>query len=86
MIGAFLFDRKQNMQRKKLKVQIRAFGFYSKFDIEAEDSIQSVENAILDKIGEKSIVWESNEFYDNRKCFITYEEVKDGSRQLGDVR
>ena len=86
MIGAFLFGRKDNMQRKKLKIQIRAFGFYAKFDIEAEDSTQGVENAILDKIGEKCIVWEEGEFYDKRKCFITYEEVKDGSRQLGDVR
>ena len=74
------------MQRKKLKIQIRAFGYFAKFDIEAEDSVQGVENAILDKIGENSIVWEQNEFYDNRKCFITYEEVKDGSGQLGVVR
>ena len=33
-----------------------------KFDIEAEDSTQGVENPILDKIGEKCIVWEEDEF------------------------
>ena len=86
MIGAFLFGRKENMVRKKFHVRIRAFGYVSNFDLEAIDSIEGVEKGILDKIGEKCIVWEEDEFYDKRKCFITYEEVKDGSRQLGDVR
>ena len=27
-----------------------------------------------------------NGFYDNRKCYLTYEEVTDGSRQHGVVR
>ena len=63
------------MLRKKMKIRIRAFGFKTDFGIEAEDSIQGVEKAILDKIGEKSIVWEADEFYDKRKCYLTYEEV-----------
>jgi hypothetical protein len=74
------------MQRKKFKVRIRAFGFISDIDIEAEDSCESVEKAVLDKIGEKSIVWEANDFYDVRKCYITYEEVNNGSGQHGVVR
>ena len=74
------------MQRKKFKVKIRAFGYISDFDIEAEDSIESVEQAVLDKLGEKCIVWEANGFFDNRKCYLTYEEVNDGSRQHGVVR
>jgi len=74
------------MQRKKLKIQIRAFGYYSKFDIEAEDSIQGVEQAVLDKIGQNDIVWEHHDFLDNRKCLITYEEVNNGSGQHGIVR
>jgi hypothetical protein len=75
LIGAFLFGRKKNMQRKKFKIQIKAFGHVTSFDIEAEDSTESVEKAILDKIGEKAIVWEVNDFLDNRKCYLTYEEV-----------
>jgi len=86
LIGAFLFGRKDDMQRKKFKVRIRAFGFISDIDIEAEDSCESVEKAVLDKIGEKSIVWEANDFYDVRKCYITYEEVNNGSGQHGVVR
>ena len=86
MIGAFLFGRKENMVRKKFHVRIRAFGYVSNFDLEAIDSIEGIENAILDKIGEKSIVWEANDFFDIRKCYITYEEVKNGSGQHGIVR
>ena len=71
---------------KKFLVNIWAYDHHGRFEVDSEDNPQSLENAILDKIGEKSIVWESDEFYDNRKCFITYEEVKDGSRQLGAVR
>ena len=74
------------MHRKKFKIRIRAYGFKSDFEIEADDSIESVESAILDKIGEKSIVWEANDFFDIRKCYITYEEVKNGSGQLGVIR
>ena len=74
------------MQRKKFRIKIRAYGYVSEFDIEAEDSIESVENAVLDKIGKNDIVWEADGFYDNRKCYLTYEEVNNGSRQHGVVR
>ena len=74
------------MQRKKFRIKIRAYGYVSEFDIEAEDSIESVENAVLDKIGKNDIVWEHYDFFDNRKCYLTYEEVNDGSGQHGVVR
>ena len=74
------------MHRKKFRIRIRAYGFKSDFEIEADDSIESVENAILDKIGENGIVWEADSFYDNRKCYLTYEEVNNGSGQHGVVR
>ena len=49
----------------------------------AEDTAESVENAILDKLGEKSIKWEylGNNYSDeiNR---ITYEEVIDDTRPI----
>ena len=74
------------MERKEFKIRIRAFGHVTDFTVMANDSIESVEDAILDKIGEKSIVWEANDFFDNRKCYITYEEVKNGSEPHGVVR
>jgi len=74
------------MHRKKFRIQIRAYGYKADFSIESFDSIESVESAVLDKIGENAIVWEADSFYDNRKCYLTYEEVNDGSRQHGVVR
>jgi hypothetical protein len=42
----------------------------------SEDDPQSLENAILDKLGENSIKWEYLGIsYDNRVNRITYEEV-----------
>lgn len=48
------------------------------FNIEAEDSAESIEQAILDKIGKKGILLEdSNRMFSKSKCWITYEEVVD---------
>ena len=64
---------------KKITVKIWAYDHYSSFDVEADDNPESIENSILDKIGEKSIKWESTGMFGptNR---ITYEEVVDGTR------
>ena len=44
---------------KKTLINIWAYDYHAKFNIEhADDTAESVENAILDKLGEKSIVWE----------------------------
>ena len=66
---------------KKFLVKIWAYDHYASFEIEAEDNAISIEKSILDKIGEKSIVWESTGMYGplNR---ITYEEVVDGTRAV----
>ena len=66
---------------KKFTVKIWAYDHYASFDVEAEDNAESIENSILDKIGEKSINWESTGMYSplNR---ITYEEVVDGTRPV----
>ena len=63
----------------KFTVKIWAYDHYASFDVEAEDNAESIENSILDKIGEKSIKWESTGMFGptNR---ITYEEVVDGTR------
>ena len=62
---------------KKFLVKIWAYNHYASFEVEAEDNAESIEKSILDKIGEKSINWESTGMYGptNR---ITYEEVVDG--------
>ena len=69
---------------KKTLINIWAYSHHAKFEIEhAEDTAISVENAILDKLGEKSIKWEylGNNYSDeiNR---ITYEEVIDDTRPI----
>ena len=68
---------------KKLLINIWAYNYHAKFKILAEDNPKSVEQSILDKIGEKSITWEylGNNYSDeiNR---ITYEEVIDDTRPI----
>ena len=63
----------------KFTVKIWAYDHYASFDVEAKDNAESIENSIIDKIGEKSIKWESTGMFGptNR---ITYEEVVDGTR------
>ena len=68
---------------KKFLVKIWAYDHTSTFEVEAEDNAESIENSILDKIGEKSISWEYlGNSYDNRTNRITYEEVIDGTRPV----
>jgi len=64
-------------------VKIWAYDHHASFDVEAEDNAQSIENSILDKIGEKSISWEYLGIsYDNKVNRITYEEVVDVTRPV----
>ena len=67
---------------KKFLVKIWAYDHYAKFEVEADDNAKSIENSILDKIGEKSIKWESTGMFANIPHRITYEEVVDGTRAL----
>jgi len=60
-------------------VNIWAYYHHAKFTVECEDDQISLEKAVLDKLGEKSIVWENLGIsYDNKINRITYEEVIDG--------
>ena len=66
---------------KKFLVQIWAYDYYAKFEVLAEDNRESIEHSILDKLGEKSIKWESTGmFRDIRR--ITYEEVSHDRRPV----
>ena len=67
---------------KKFTVKIWAYDHYASFDVEAEDNAESIEQSILDKIGEKSINWESAGMFKNTPNRITYEEVIDGTRPV----
>ena len=69
---------------KKTSINIWAYNYHAKFNIEHEaDTAESVEKAILDKLGENSIVWEHLEnSYNNEISRITYEEVNDDTRTI----
>jgi len=66
---------------KKFLVTINAHGHYSKFEVESADDPNSLEQSILDKLGENSIVWEKTGMFGplNR---ITYEEVVNDTRPI----
>ena len=67
---------------KKFLVQIWAYDYHAKFEILAEDNVDSIEKAILDKIGEKTIKREYMDAYNASSNRITYEEVIDGTRPI----
>ena len=63
----------------KILVNIWAYKHHAKFIVECEDNSASLEKAILDKLGEKSIVWENlGNSYSDKINRITYEEVING--------
>ena len=66
---------------RQFLVNIWAYDHHAKFTVSAEDNAESIEKAVLDKIGEKSIKWDSTGmFRDTRR--ITYEELIDGTRPV----
>jgi len=66
---------------KKFLVNIFAYDYHAKFEVLAEDNAESIEQAILDKVGEKSVKWEATGMYrDTRR--ITYEEVSNDRRPI----
>jgi hypothetical protein len=76
------FNNKNEKMRKFL-VKINAYQYHTEFEVMAEDNVESIENSILDKIGEKSVEWEYlGEMMDPKIKRITYEEVVDGTRAV----
>ena len=66
---------------KNFLVHIWAYDYHAKFEVLAEDNAESIEQAVLDKVGEKSVKWESTGmFRDTRR--ITYEEVSNDRRPI----
>ena len=67
---------------KKFLINIWAYDHHAKFEVLAEDNAESLEQSILDKLGEKSIKWESTGMFKNSPKRITYEEVTNDTRPI----
>ena len=67
---------------RQFLVNIWAYDHHAKFTVSAEDNAESIEKAVLDKIGEKSITWESTGMFRDMPRRITYEELVDGTRPV----
>ena len=67
---------------KDFKVKIIAYGYQTEFNIRAQDSVESIDQSIVDKLGENSVKWDESGFYDKGRKWITYEEVNDGTRPV----
>ena len=67
---------------RQFLVNIWAYDHHVKFKVSADDNPQSIEKAVLDKIGEKSITWESTGMFRDMPRRITYEELVDGTRPV----
>ena len=66
---------------RNFTVNIWAYDYHAKFDVLAEDNAESIEKAVLDKVGEKSVKWESSGMFKNARR-ITYEEVSHDRRPI----
>ena len=68
---------------RKFLVKIFAYHYGTEFEVLAEDNVESIENSIVDKLGEKGVNWEYlGEMNDPKINRITYEEVIDGTRPV----
>ena len=67
---------------KKFLIQIWAYDYHAKFEVLTEDNPKSIEQSILDKLGDKSIKWESTGMFRDMPRRITYEEVSNDRRPV----
>ena len=65
---------------KNFRVQIHHDGYYADFNLMAEDTKESVEKSILDKLGKNEVKLEKDGF--TRGKWITYEEVINDGRPI----
>ena len=66
---------------RQFLVNIWAYDHHAKFTVSAEDNAPSIEKAVLDKIGAKSIKWESTGMFSDARR-ITYEELVDVTKPV----
>ena len=67
---------------RQFLVNIWACDYHAKFEVLAEDNPKSIEHSILDKLGDKSIKWESTGMFRDMPRRITYEEVSNDRRPI----
>jgi len=67
---------------KKFLIHIWAYDYHAKFEVLSEDNAISLEESILDKLGDKSIKWESEGMFKDTPHRITYEEVINDRRPI----
>ena len=67
---------------KNFLVNIWAYDYHAKFTVLTEDNRESIEQAIIDKLGEKRIKWENMDSYNESSNRITYEEVINDRRPI----
>ena len=68
---------------RKFLVKINAYQYGTEFEVLAEDNVESIENSIVDKLGQKGVKWEYlGEMMDPKVKRITYEEGVDGTRPV----
>jgi len=67
---------------KNFRVTIHFNGYYADFNLMAEDSRESIEKSILDKLGQNAVKFEKNGFTSKKGKWITYEEVSNDRRPI----
>ena len=67
---------------RQFLIHIWAYDYYAKFEVLAEDNRESIEQSILDKLGEKSVKWETSGMFRDVPNRITYEEVNHDRRPI----
>ena len=65
---------------KNFRVQIHYDGFLAQTNVMAEDSVESIEKSVLDKLGRNEIKFTKDGF--TRGNWITYEEVTNDQRPV----
>ena len=67
---------------KNFRVQIRYHGHYADFIVASEDNAESIEQSILDKLGKKEVIFDTDGFTRKDRKWITYEEIVYDTRPI----
>ena len=67
---------------KNFRIKVRAYGYWADFTVQAPEEGKPLEDSIIDKLGKNDIKWEKSDFYDQRKTWLTYEEIVNDKRPL----
>ena len=67
---------------KTFRIKVRAYGYWADFTVQASEEGKPLEDSIIDKLGKNDIKWEESDFYDQRRTWLTYEEIVNDTRPL----